>query len=135
MRSKKLLLSLVTFMSLVGSIALTFGALQVSLAQKRSSQPSIGMVSSDFPLPGGSDLWGTAFDKKSNSIGIFNPSKNTFSQYPVPTWPTGNSEPNNWMVTAQDTAFLAGYCGLRLQMQGTVTATITQFTALVEYSD
>ena len=44
-------------------------------------------------------------------------------------WKTGTSEPAGWMATATDSSLSSGYCGLRIQMQSGVTATITSFLA------
>ena len=47
-------------------------------------------------------------------------------------WPTSGSEPNNWMVTATDSTFSSGYCGLRLQIQSGITADYTSFLATAQ---
>ena len=47
-------------------------------------------------------------------------------------WQTGSSEPGTWMVTATDSAFQSGYCGLRIQVQNGAIAQITAFTALAQ---
>ncbi len=45
-------------------------------------------------------------------------------------WQTGTAEPSGWMVTVADSSLSSGFCGLRIQMQSGVTATITSFQAL-----
>ena len=45
-------------------------------------------------------------------------------------WQTGTTEPSGWMVTAADSSLSSGFCGLRIQMQNGVIATITSFQAL-----
>src|SRR5712692_9689811 len=45
-------------------------------------------------------------------------------------WQTGTAEPSGWMVTVADSSLASGFCGLRIQMQSGVTATITSFQAL-----
>jgi streptogramin lyase len=44
-------------------------------------------------------------------------------------WQTSNSEPTNWMVTATDSTFQSGYCGLRMLVQNSAIAKITSFLA------
>jgi hypothetical protein len=44
-------------------------------------------------------------------------------------WQTGSSEPGNWMVTATDSTFQSGYCGLRILVQTGAIAQITAFIA------
>lgn len=46
-------------------------------------------------------------------------------------WPTARSEPSGWMVTATDSSFSSGLCGLRIQVFGGAKATITSFWALL----
>jgi streptogramin lyase len=43
-------------------------------------------------------------------------------------WAASGSEPSGWMVTASDSTFTSGYCGLRLLTQSG-TATVTSFQA------
>ena len=43
-------------------------------------------------------------------------------------WATSGSEPSGWMVTASDSTFTSGYCGMRFLTQGG-TATVTSFQA------
>ena len=45
-------------------------------------------------------------------------------------WLTGTTEPSGWMATATASSLSSGFCGLRIQMQSGVTATITSFQAL-----
>jgi streptogramin lyase len=45
-------------------------------------------------------------------------------------WVTGASEPGGWMATATDNSLTSGYCGLRVQLQSGLSATITSFLAL-----
>ena len=47
-------------------------------------------------------------------------------------WQTGTPEPGTWMVTATDSTFQAGYCGLRILVQNGAVAQITAFTALAQ---
>jgi len=47
-------------------------------------------------------------------------------------WQTGSSEPGNWMVTATDSTFHSGYCGLRILVQNGMIAHITTFTAMAQ---
>lgn len=44
-------------------------------------------------------------------------------------WQTGSSEPSFWMVTATDSTFQSGYCGLRILVQTGTIAHITAFIA------
>jgi streptogramin lyase len=48
----------------------------------------------------------------------------------VNVWKTGTTEPSGWMATMTDTSLASGYCGLRIQLQSGVVATITSFQAL-----
>jgi virginiamycin B lyase len=45
-------------------------------------------------------------------------------------WPTGTPEPSGWMATVTDSSLSSGNCGLRIQLQSGVVATITSFLAL-----
>jgi hypothetical protein len=45
-------------------------------------------------------------------------------------WKTGTSKPPGWMATATDSSLVSGNCGLRIQLQSGITATITSFEAL-----
>jgi streptogramin lyase len=47
-------------------------------------------------------------------------------------WNTGNTEPGSWMLTQTDSTFQSGYCGLRILVQGSATATITSFVATAQ---
>ena len=47
-------------------------------------------------------------------------------------WPTSGTEPTNWMVTAIDSALTSSLCGLRMQMQSSVTLSITSFLATAQ---
>ena len=47
-------------------------------------------------------------------------------------WQTGSTEPANWMVTATDSTFQSGYCGLRMLVQNGATLTITSFEATAQ---
>lgn len=47
-------------------------------------------------------------------------------------WKTGTTEPANWMVTATDSTFSSGYCGLRILDQSGAVATITSFLATTQ---
>ncbi len=42
-------------------------------------------------------------------------------------WAAGQVEPTNWMVTANDSNYASGYCGVRVQLQNGVTAKYTTF--------
>lgn len=42
-------------------------------------------------------------------------------------WPTGQAEPGNWMLTANDTSLASGFDGLRLIVQNGITIRITSF--------
>ncbi|HEV2581089.1 MAG TPA: hypothetical protein VGT44_09570 [Ktedonobacteraceae bacterium] len=44
-------------------------------------------------------------------------------------WKAGTTEPSGWMVTTNDSSLSSGYCGLRIQLQGSVVATIASFQA------
>ncbi len=46
-------------------------------------------------------------------------------------WRTGTTEPANWMIMVTDTSFSSGFCGLRMQVAGGVTASYTSFLATV----
>jgi hypothetical protein len=43
-------------------------------------------------------------------------------------WAASGSEPSGWMVTATDSTFTSGHCGMRFLTQGG-TATVTSFRA------
>jgi len=43
-------------------------------------------------------------------------------------WPTGQAEPQSWMLTVTDRDLQSGYDGMRLVVQNGTTATITSFT-------
>ncbi|HYX51016.1 MAG TPA: hypothetical protein VE843_14815, partial [Ktedonobacteraceae bacterium] len=45
-------------------------------------------------------------------------------------WPTSTTEPAGWMATATDSSLVSGNCGLRIQLQSGITATITSFQAV-----
>ena len=45
----------------------------------------------------------------------------------VKAWQVGTTEPTGWMVTATDTAFTSGFCGLNASLQSGSTASITSF--------
>ncbi len=44
-------------------------------------------------------------------------------------WPSNTAIPGNWMVTANDSSFQSGYCGLRISAQPGSTVSYTAFTA------
>ncbi len=44
-------------------------------------------------------------------------------------WQTSSTEPTSWMVTSTDTSLSSGFCGLRIQIQSGVIATVTSFQA------
>jgi len=46
-------------------------------------------------------------------------------------WRTGTTEPTYWLITVTDSSFSSGYCGLRMQVAGGVTARYTSFLATV----
>jgi len=56
----------------------------------------------------------------------FNANGTTLS---VKAWQTGTIEPANWMVTATDSTFSSGQCGIRTYQQGGTSETITSFQA------
>ena len=45
-------------------------------------------------------------------------------------WLTGTPEPSGWMATVTDNSLSSGNCGLRIQLQSGISATITSFKAL-----
>ena len=45
-------------------------------------------------------------------------------------WLTGTPEPSGWMATVTDSSLVSGNCGLRIQLQSGISATITSFQAL-----
>jgi hypothetical protein len=45
-------------------------------------------------------------------------------------WVTGTPEPSGWMATVTDSSLVSGNCGLRIQLQSGVIATIASFLAL-----
>jgi hypothetical protein len=47
-------------------------------------------------------------------------------------WKTGSPEPTTWMLTATDSTFQAGRCGLRTLVQNGVSAHVTSFTATAQ---
>lgn len=47
-------------------------------------------------------------------------------------WQTGTTEPSNWMVTATDSTFSSGYCGLRMLDSNGAIVTYTSFQATAE---
>ena len=46
-------------------------------------------------------------------------------------WQTGATEPTSWMITVTDSSLQSGKCGIRMQVQSTVTVDITSFLAIV----
>jgi len=42
-------------------------------------------------------------------------------------WAAGQAEPTNWMVTATDSSYTSGSCGVHVQLQNNVTAKYTTF--------
>jgi hypothetical protein len=46
-------------------------------------------------------------------------------------WNASSAEPSTWMVTATDTTFSSGLCGLRIDMRNSRTARVTSFLASV----
>ena len=44
-------------------------------------------------------------------------------------WQTGTTEPTGWMVTATNSDLHSGYCGVRMQVQTGMTASVTSFVA------
>src|SRR6266581_3091724 len=73
-------------------------------------------------------LKSTSFPASPNTSYIirFNANGTTLS---VKAWQTGTIEPANWMVTATDSTFSSGQCGIRTYQQGGSSATITSFQA------
>jgi hypothetical protein len=47
-------------------------------------------------------------------------------------WQTVATEPTNWLITVTDTSFSSGFCGLRMQVSSSVTASYTSFLATAE---
>jgi streptogramin lyase len=45
-------------------------------------------------------------------------------------WLKGTPEPSGWMATVKDSSLVSGNCGLRIQLQSGISATITSFQAL-----
>src|SRR2546423_1842231 len=45
-------------------------------------------------------------------------------------WQTGTTEPSNWMVNATNSDLQSGYCGVRLQVQTGIIASVTSFLAI-----
>ncbi len=45
-------------------------------------------------------------------------------------WQTGSPEPGTWMLTATDSTFQSGRCGLRILVQNGAAAQFTSFTAI-----
>ena len=45
-------------------------------------------------------------------------------------WVAGTTEPSGWMATAIENSLVSGNCGLRIQLQSGVVATMTSFQAL-----
>jgi virginiamycin B lyase len=45
-------------------------------------------------------------------------------------WQTNQTEPANWMVSATDSSFQSGYCGLRMLDQNGAVVTYTSFTCI-----
>src|SRR5713226_801391 len=66
---------------------------------------------------------GTSYTLLSSAVG---------STLSAKVWQTGTPEPGTWMVTATDSTFQAGYCGLRILVQNGAVAQITAFTALAQ---
>jgi len=71
-------------------------------------------------------LESTTFTASPNTSYIirFNANDTTLS---AKAWQTGTIEPANWMVTATDSTFSSGQCGIRTHQQIGTTATITSF--------
>jgi len=68
---------------------------------------------------------GTSYSLRFSAIG---------STLTAKVWPTGNTEPGAWMLTATDSSLQAGQCGLRLLMRSKIIAQITAFTAMTQSS-
>src|SRR5450755_1899395 len=64
---------------------------------------------------------GTAYSLRFSVVG---------STLTAKVWPTGGTEPAAWMLTATDSSFQSGRCGLRLLVQNAAIARITAFTAI-----
>ena len=63
---------------------------------------------------------GTAYTLRFNVVG---------STLPAKVWQMGSPEPGAWMLTAADSTFQSGQCGLRMLVQHGATAQFTSFTA------
>ncbi len=50
----------------------------------------------------------------------------------IKAWQTGTQEPANWMVTATDSTFSSGFCGLRTQVQSGTILDVTSFQAMAQ---
>ncbi|MDQ2886184.1 MAG: S53 family peptidase [Chloroflexota bacterium] len=66
------------------------------------------------------------FNASSNS-GYFIRFSITGTTLTARAWSAGQIEPTNWMVTANDSNYASGYCGVRVQLQNGVTAKYTTF--------
>jgi hypothetical protein len=44
-------------------------------------------------------------------------------------WVTGKTEPTSWTATVSDSSLASGYCGLRVQLTSSITASYTSFVA------
>ena len=66
---------------------------------------------------------GTSYTLRFNVVG------NTLS---ARVWQIGTPEPTNWMISATDTTFAFGYCGLQMYLQSGVTTNITAFQATAQ---
>ncbi len=68
----------------------------------------------------------TKFSASTNS-GYFIRFSITGSTLSARVWVAGQAEPTTWNVTANDSSYTSGYCGLRVQLQNGVTAKYTTF--------
>jgi len=66
---------------------------------------------------------GTAYTLRFNVVG---------STLPAKVWQMGSPEPGAWMLTAADSTFQSGQCGLRMLVQHGATAQFTSFTATAQ---
>ena len=88
------------------------------VVQKKVSGSTTILGTASFPATGG-----TSYSLRFRVVGT-----NLFAK----AWQTGNTEPANWMVTATDSTFSSGNCGLRMLDQNGAIVNYTSFLATSE---
>jgi subtilase family serine protease len=75
----------------------------------------------------GSTVLATTKFSASTNTGYFIRFNITGTTLSARAWAAGQAEPTSWMVTATDSSYTSGYCGIHVQLQNGVTAKYTTF--------